>query len=56
MPEKPSKKLALDLGSDDDDSARGAELKINKEYAKIFEHNKKREEKQRCWSSPVLYE
>ncbi|KAF8430025.1 KRI1-like family C-terminal-domain-containing protein [Tirmania nivea] len=47
MPKKPSKKFALDLGSDDDDSARGIELKINEEYAKRFEHNKKREEKQR---------
>lgn len=47
MPEKRSKKFALDLGSDDDDSARVVELKINEEYAKRFEHNKKREERQR---------
>lgn len=48
-PEKTSKKLALDLGSDDDDgSTGGVKLKINEEYAKRFEHNKKREEKQRC--------
>ena len=46
---KNSVKRALDFGSDDDDdSAGGVELRINEEYAKRFEHNKKREELQRC--------
>jgi len=42
--------------SSDDDSVGGAKLeqpdfKINEEYAKRFEHNKKREELHKCWSA-----
>lgn len=33
-------------GSDEEDGA--ASLRVNEEYASRFEHNKKREEKQRC--------
>lgn len=45
---------ALDFGSDgDDDPAGGVELKINEEYARKFEHNKKREELQRRKSSSL---
>lgn len=49
--EKPSKKVKL-LDSDSEDSDGGvdintSELKINEEYARRFEHNKKREERQR---------
>jgi len=40
--------------SSDDDSVGGAKLeepefKVNEEYAKRFEHNKKREELHKCW-------
>lgn len=58
MSERPSKKARL---LDDSDSEDGGvaltnghtvgELKVNEEYAKRFEHNKKREEKHRCTSS-----
>jgi len=46
--------------SDDDDDESEEEVqdtsdfKINTEYAKRFEHNKKREEKQRCQSTKML--
>jgi protein KRI1 len=40
--------------SSEDDSVGGAKLEgpgfnINEDYAKRFEHNKKREELQKCW-------
>lgn len=41
-------KLDLDLGSSDESAAGDIELKINTEYAKKFEHNKKREELHHC--------
>lgn len=46
--------LLVDSASSSDESDGGArleeepEFKINEEYAKRFEHNKKREELQRC--------
>ncbi|KAF8476868.1 KRI1-like family C-terminal-domain-containing protein [Kalaharituber pfeilii] len=48
----PDKKALLGLDNDDDDddvdsSAGEVELRINEEYARRFEHNKKREELQR---------
>ena len=47
--EKNPVKRALDFGSDDDNGPPGGvELKINEDYARRFEHNKKREELQRC--------
>lgn len=41
-----------DSGSDGEGGAKldGSELKINEEFAKRFEHNKKREERARCAS------
>ena len=48
------KKHALNFDSDGSDAegpnagGGGVELKINEEFAKRFEHNKKREELQRC--------
>lgn len=42
---KPS--LFDDESGSDSDAGAGAEIKINSEFAKRFEHNKKREEKQR---------
>ncbi|KAM0271663.1 hypothetical protein ACHAQH_008998 [Verticillium albo-atrum] len=49
---KPAKKINLldDSGSDDEDggaSLAAPQLKVNEEYARKFEHNKKREERQR---------
>ena len=32
----------------EDESDGGVELKVNDEYARRFEHNKKREERHRC--------
>lgn len=50
--ERPSKKAKLlddsDVESDNDDG--GVSLKINEEYAKRFEYNKKRDERFRCMS------
>lgn len=45
-----AKKVKLLDASDDEesDNDEGVSLKINEEYAQRFEHNKKREEKQRC--------
>lgn len=47
-----SKNLLDDSDSSEDESVGGAPLesgfKINEEYAKRFEHNKKREELHRC--------
>ena len=50
---KPNLLDESDSSSSEDNSDGGAELeqpefKINEEYAKRFEHNKKREELQRC--------
>ncbi|KAH9882862.1 hypothetical protein J1614_000228 [Plenodomus biglobosus] len=50
IPERPAKKAKLldntdDEGSDEDEG--GVSLKVNEEFARRFEHNKKREEKQR---------
>ncbi|CBX96882.1 hypothetical protein IAQ61_008170 [Plenodomus lingam] len=50
MPERPAKKAKLldntdDEGSDEEEG--GVSLKVNEEYARRFEYNKKREEKQR---------
>jgi len=52
-PQKIEKANLLDDSDSSDDSVGGAKLeesafKINEEYAKKFEHNKKREELQRC--------
>lgn len=52
--DKPPRKLNIldDSGSDDEDggaalAAKTPQLKVNEEYARRFEHNKKREERQR---------
>jgi len=54
VPERPAKKAKLldhtdDEGSDEEEGT--ISLKVNEEFARRFEHNKKREEKQRrmCW-------
>lgn len=57
-PLKKQRKALLDDGSDESGDeggvnlAEGQEFKINEEYARRFEHNKKREELQRCAHSP----
>lgn len=45
-----AKKAKLLDDSDDevDEEAGGISLKVNEEYARRFEHNKKREEKHKC--------
>jgi len=50
-----------DLSSSEDESDGGAQLegsgfKINEEYAKRFEYNKKREELHRCKPIPTLFQ
>lgn len=41
----------LDDDSDDEDANEGHTLKVNDEYKRRFDYNKKREEKHRCaWS------
>lgn len=49
---KPTKMRIDDSDSESDSETGGAKLangfKVNEEYAKRFEHNKKREELQRC--------
>lgn len=46
---RPSKKAKLLDDSDDSDAEQGGvALKVNDEYARRFEYNKKREEKHRC--------
>jgi len=46
----PARKLLFD--ESDDEAEGGVKLQVNKEYAARFEHNKKREERQRCTSTP----
>jgi hypothetical protein len=51
--EKSAKPALMDDSGSEDETDGGAELsqsgfKVNEEYAKRFEHNKKRQEKQRC--------
>jgi len=49
--ERPAKKAKLlDLSDDDSDTDDdgGISLKVNEDYARRFEHNKKRAERQRC--------
>ena len=55
FPSKKVKILSEDEGSSDDSADGGAKIdqdgngfKINEEYARRFEHNKKREELHRC--------
>lgn len=50
---KSKRNLLDDSGSDSDSDDGGAQLdnsdfKVNEEYARRFEHNKKREERQKC--------
>lgn len=57
--EKPPKKVNIldDSGSDDEDGGAALaapQLKVNEEYARRFEHNKKREERQRCMQNSPL--
>ena len=50
---RPAKKMKI-LGDDDDESGDNevnVSLNVNEEYARRFEYNKKREEKQRRMSS-----
>lgn len=56
-PSKKPRKLLEDSESDSDDDSQGgvsvppdSDFKINEEYARRFEYNKKREEKQQCTS------
>lgn len=56
MASQPAKRKLLD-DSDSDSEGGGAAVQdtgfaVNKEYARRFEHNKKREERQRCQSLP----
>jgi protein KRI1 len=48
--DRPTKKAKLLDESDEDEDADegGVALKVNEDYARRFEHNKKREEKHRC--------
>lgn len=48
--ERPAKKAKLLDDSDDeaDNDVGGVSLKVNEEYARRFEHNKKRAERHRC--------
>jgi protein KRI1 len=50
--DRPTKKAKLLDDSDDEDADAGHTLKVNDEYVKRFEYNKKREEKHRrmYWS------
>jgi protein KRI1 len=56
--ERPAKKAKLLDNTDDEDSdndAGGASLKVNEDYARRFEYNKKREEQHRCmFGEPVI--
>jgi protein KRI1 len=52
-PSKKPRKLLEDSESDSDEDIQGgvsvpADFKINAEYARRFEYNKKREERQQC--------
>lgn len=50
-PAKKSRKIFEDSESDTDDAQGGVavpEFKINQDYARRFEYNKKREERQQC--------
>jgi protein KRI1 len=54
---RPAKKAKLLDDSDNEDAEEPATtLKVNDEYARRFEYNKKREEKHRCmcWPGAVL--
>lgn len=50
--ETKAKKTALFDDSDSDSNDGGVELKVNEDYAKRFEHNKKREERHRRTYTP----
>lgn len=50
---KAPKKSLFDNDGDESDDDGGVQLKVNEEYAKRFEHNKKREERQRRMFTPV---
>jgi len=60
--DRPAKKAKLlddsDADSDTESNvnadAGGISLKVNEEYARRFEHNKRREEQQRCMRHPTL--
>ena len=43
-----ARKMLLDESESDSDTNGGVQLTVNKDFAKRFEHNKKREERQRC--------
>ncbi len=53
---RPQKKAKLLDNTDDEESdvETGAGFKVNEEYARRFEHNKKRAEQHRCKSEPVF--
>lgn len=61
-PSNPNKrKLLDDSDSESDDGAAigSSSFKVNEEYARRFEHNKKREETQRCmfqFHFPIQYQ
>lgn len=50
---KVPKKSLFDNDSDESDDDGGVQLKVNEEYAKRFEHNKKREERHRRMFIPM---
>lgn len=50
--ETKAKKTTLFDDSDSDSNDGGVELKVNEDYAKRFEHNKKREERHRRTYAP----
>jgi protein KRI1 len=54
--ERPQKKAKLLDNTDDEDSEveTGAGFRVNEEYARRFEHNKKRAEQHRRQSQPLL--
>jgi protein KRI1 len=54
--ERPAKRAKLLEDSDSDGEAGGVSLSINKEYAKRYEYNEKRKEKEkRMVSGHILY-
>lgn len=48
MPSNKKQNLLDDSDSDSDNGGANVSFKVNEEFARRFEHNKKREERQRC--------
>lgn len=48
MPSNTKQNLLDDSDSDSDNGGANVSFKVNEEFARRFEHNKKREERHRC--------